>query len=224
MVREDHRLSDTHLCRKWWRYTQGWRRSCWGTSRYIRRWSWWNVFQNLTFRSSWTCNHVLDNTVLVCMMTCLLCVHIVHFTHKETTVYFSLVIDRTSVSPGIVRTLRDGWRTLCLSLTKLDNIVQTIIIGPLTLSPLAFMPSISSTSGSQYSECVFLLFLQTYRETDRFFPNSGIQLPQHDRDQFHYRHVVFSGVSQLKSKVGNILTKVTTLRITPRGTQCIRDV
>ena len=31
---------------------------------------------------------------------------------KETTVHFSEAIDRTSVSSGIVRTLRDGWRTI----------------------------------------------------------------------------------------------------------------
>ncbi len=29
----------THLCRKRWRCTQGWRRLCWITSRCIRRWS-----------------------------------------------------------------------------------------------------------------------------------------------------------------------------------------
>ena len=50
-----------------------------------------------------------------------------------------------------------------------------------------------------------LLFLQDHRETDHFFTVSGVQLEQSDRDQFHYKHVVFS--SQLKSKVGNILGK-----------------
>jgi hypothetical protein len=58
---------------------------------------------------------------------------------------------------------------------------------------------------------VGLLFLQDHRETDRFFATSGLQLAQHHRGQFHYRHVVFS--SQLKSKIGNILAKVATLRI-----------
>ena len=56
-----------------------------------------------------------------------------------------------------------------------------------------------------------LLFLQAHRETDRFFAASGVQLEQSTSDQFHYRHTVFS--SQLKSKVGNILTKAAALRI-----------
>ncbi len=62
---------------------------------------------------------------------------------------------------------------------------------------ISFMSVITSTSGH-------LLFLQTHRETDRFFAASGVQFEQSDRDQFHYHCVVFS--SQLKSKVGNILT------------------
>jgi hypothetical protein len=57
-----------------------------------------------------------------------------------------------------------------------------------------------------------LLFLQTHRGTDRFFSSSGVQLPQSISDQFHYRRAAFS--SQLKSKIGNILVKETTLRIT----------
>ncbi len=71
-------------------------------------------------------------------------------------------------------------------------------------------PAIASTSGRLHSESVRLLFLQAHRETDRFFPASGVQLPQSDRDQFHYKRV-FS--SPLKSKVDNILTKDVGLRI-----------
>jgi hypothetical protein len=59
---------------------------------------------------------------------------------------------------------------------------------------------------------VHLLFLQAHRETDRFFAASGIQLAQNDRGQFHFRRAAFS--SQLKSKVGNILSKAAALRIT----------
>jgi hypothetical protein len=73
------------------------------------------------------------------------------------------------------------------------------------------MTGITSTSGLLHSELVGLLFLQTHRETDRFFTTSGVQLPQHDRDQFHYRRAAFS--SQLKSKVDNILVKTAALRI-----------
>jgi hypothetical protein len=70
----------------------------------------------------------------------------------------------------------------------------------------------SSTSGRFHSEFVRLLFLQTHRETDRFFAVSGVQLAQSDRDQFHFRRVVFT--QQLKSRVDLTLTKETTLRIT----------
>ena len=76
---------------------------------------------------------------------------------------------------------------------------------------ISFIPVITSTSGRLHSEFVCLLFLQTHRQTDRFFPPSGVHLPQHDRGQFHFHHVSFS--SQIKSKVGNTLVKVVVLRI-----------
>ncbi len=44
-------------------------------------------------------------------------------------------------------------------------------------SSVTFMPTIPRTSGRLHGEFVCLLFLQTHRETDRFFPVSGIQLP-----------------------------------------------
>ena len=74
------------------------------------------------------------------------------------------------------------------------------------------MPAIASTSGRLHSEFVRLLFLQAHRETVRFFAASGVQLAQHDRDQFHFHRAAFS--SHLKSRVGNILVKTATLRIT----------
>jgi len=77
---------------------------------------------------------------------------------------------------------------------------------------VSFMTVIASTSGCLHSEFVYLLFLQTHRETDRFFTVSGVQFPESNRDQFHYRRVVFS--SHLKSKVVNILAKAAALRIT----------
>ena len=43
-------------------------------------------------------------------------------------------------------------------------------------NPISFMSAIASTSGSLHSELVLLLFLQTHRETDRFFAASGVQL------------------------------------------------
>ncbi len=62
------------------------------------------------------------------------------------------------------------------------------------------------------SESEIPLFLQTHRETDRFFTASGVQLAQTDRGIFHYRSTAFS--SMLKSRVGNILAKAAALRVT----------
>jgi hypothetical protein len=79
-------------------------------------------------------------------------------------------------------------------------------------SSVAFMPTIASTSGRLHSEFVCLLFLQAHRETDRFFAVSGVQLEQSTSGLYHYKRVVFS--SQIRVKVGNILAKATSLRIT----------
>ena len=54
---------------------------------------------------------------------------------------------------------------------------------------VSFIPVMTSTSGRLHSEFVRLLFLQDHRKTDRFFAVSGVQLPQHDRDHFHFRRV-----------------------------------
>jgi hypothetical protein len=62
---------------------------------------------------------------------------------------------------------------------------------------IVFMSAITSTvSGRLHGEFVFLLFLQTHRETDWFLAASGVHLAQ---SRFHFRRVVFS--SHLKSKV-----------------------
>ena len=75
---------------------------------------------------------------------------------------------------------------------------------------ISFMSMITSTSERLHSEFVCLLFLQPHRETSLFFAVSGVHLPQHHRDQFHFR-CVFS--SQFKSKIGNILDKTAELQI-----------
>jgi hypothetical protein len=74
------------------------------------------------------------------------------------------------------------------------------------------MPAISSTSGRLHSDLVRLLFLQSHRETDRFFAVSEVHLVQSYCGYFHFHRVVFS--SLLKSRVDNILSKAATLRIT----------
>jgi hypothetical protein len=76
-----------------------------------------------------------------------------------------------------------------------------------------------------------------HRETDRFFAASGVQLAQHDRDQFHFRRAAFD--QQLKSRVGLTLVKAAALRINlnidgapitstentvSRATQCMRGL
>jgi hypothetical protein len=77
---------------------------------------------------------------------------------------------------------------------------------------VSFMSPIASTSGRLHSEFVRLLFLQTHRETDRFFAASGVQFPQTNRGMFYYRRAAFS--AQFKSKVGLVLDKTAALRIT----------
>ena len=93
-----------------------------------------------------------------------------------------------------------------LILTKSYNTVLIIIIVPLILS--SFMSAIASTSDRLHCEFVCLLFLQTHQETDRFLATSGVHLAQ---SHFHFRLEMFS--SQIKSKVGHMITKTTSLRI-----------
>ncbi len=78
---------------------------------------------------------------------------------------------------------------------------------------VSFMPAIASTSGRLHSEFIRLLFLQTHRETDRFFAASGVQSAQSNlgASYFHFRRAVFS--NQLKSKCGLLLAKAAALRI-----------
>jgi hypothetical protein len=78
-------------------------------------------------------------------------------------------------------------------------------------SAVSFMPAIASTSGRLHSEFVRLLFLQTHRETDRFFAGSGVQSVDSTSDQFHFRRTAFS--SGIKSKVVLALAKTSSFRI-----------
>ncbi len=76
---------------------------------------------------------------------------------------------------------------------------------------VGFMTVIACTSGRLHREFIRILFVQDHRETDRFFVTSGVLSAQSDRGFFHYRHAAFS--SMFKSRVGNILSKATGLRI-----------
>ena len=78
-------------------------------------------------------------------------------------------------------------------------------------STVSFMPAIASTSGRLHSEFIRLLFLQAHRETDRFFPASGVQLAQSTCGLFQIRRAAFS--AQLKAKVGSTLAKAAALRV-----------
>ncbi len=80
-------------------------------------------------------------------------------------------------------------------------------------NPISFIPAMSSTSGRLHSEFIRLLFLQSHRETDRFFSTSGVQSVETNlgSSYFHFRYAVFSSI--LKSKFGNILDKAGALRI-----------
>ncbi len=77
-------------------------------------------------------------------------------------------------------------------------------------SKVSFMTVIVSTSGRLHSEFIRLLFLQVHRETDLFFPVSGVQLAQPNRGLFHFHRTVFSVT--LKVKVGITLTNTSALQ------------
>ncbi len=76
---------------------------------------------------------------------------------------------------------------------------------------VSFMSVVPNTSGRLHSEFVRLLFLQTHRETDRFFTTSGVHLAHSTSEFFHFRRVACS--TQLKSRVVLTLAKSATLRI-----------
>ncbi len=64
-------------------------------------------------------------------------------------------------------------------------------------SAVSFMPAIASTSGRLHSEYVRILFLQTHRETDRFFATSAVQLVQTQPGvQFTFHHATFLTLSE----------------------------
>ncbi len=93
-------------------------------------------------------------------------------------------------------------------LIKYGSIVLTTTTGHRTVS---FIPAITSTSDRLHGEFVRLLFLQTHRETDRFFPPSGVQSAQSTSGKFHFRRTVFP--QEIKGKVGLTLTKAVALHI-----------
>jgi hypothetical protein len=72
------------------------------------------------------------------------------------------------------------------------------------------MPVIASTSGRLHSEFIGLLFLQTHRETDRFFGTSGVQFDNRTVDSSTSDSQISS---ELLGKVGSTLTKVGALRV-----------
>ena len=82
-----------------------------------------------------------------------------------------------------------------------------------------FIPTIASTSGSLHGKFVCLLFLQDHRETDRFLAASGVQLPQ---TNFQFRHPAF--YSQIRSKVGHILSNVFQFPVQPSVSQVCRSI
>ena len=86
--------------------------------------------------------------------------------------------------------------------------VESLNTDPLCLTTVLV---VDITSDRLHREIVRILFLETHRETDRFLPDSGVQLAQTNHDIFRFHCLVF--YSQLKSKVGNILTKAVALLI-----------
>jgi hypothetical protein len=72
------------------------------------------------------------------------------------------------------------------------------------------MTDVHSTSGRLHCEFIRILFLQSFRETDRLFVSLGVLSVESDRGFLHYLLTDFS--STLKSRVGNILVKDSDLR------------
>ena len=71
---------------------------------------------------------------------------------------------------------------------------------------------IDSTSGRLHSEFIRLLFLQSHRETNRFYATSGVHPPSSTNGGlFHFGLVVFS--VQPRSKVDINLSKDEVLRV-----------
>jgi len=68
------------------------------------------------------------------------------------------------------------------------------------------MTDVVITSGCLHCELVRILFLQAHRETFLLLQEFSFHKQITTRDMFRFRHATF--FSQLKSKVGNILTKV----------------
>ncbi len=77
---------------------------------------------------------------------------------------------------------------------------------------VVFIPVIVNTSGRLHSEFIRILFLQTHRETDRFFTTSRVHLPKSTSGLFHFHRSVF--LVTLKAKVGSTLVKTADLSIT----------
>ena len=98
-----------------------------------------------------------------------------------------------------------------LPLIKYWNIALTIITTPLlSISILCAGDHGASTSGRLHSEFIRLLFLQSHRETDRFFSASGVQSPQHTSGGIYtFKRAAF--LTQLKAKVGSSLAKAATM-------------
>ncbi len=82
---------------------------------------------------------------------------------------------------------------------------------------ISLMTAIDSTSGDYMVNLCGFYFYKLIGKLTVFFSSSGVQLAHSTSGQFHYRRAAFS--SQLKSKIDNILTKATALRITS-----LRDV
>ena len=93
---------------------------------------------------------------------------------------------------------------MSLLLTKSYNTVLIIIIVPLILSSL-FLLLLVRLDVSTVNLCDFYFYRLIGK---RFLVSSGVHLAQ---STFHFLRVSFS--SQLKSKVGNILTKAEALRV-----------
>jgi hypothetical protein len=72
------------------------------------------------------------------------------------------------------------------------------------------MGTITVGNTSTVNLCKFYFVRLIWKPTD-FFVVSGVQFSQTNQDTFHFHHTVFYPSSNLKSKLGNIIPKGTSL-------------
>jgi hypothetical protein len=132
--------------------------------------------------------------------------------------YSFLIINNNSfLGPRLISFLRLHYNDINKSLNEAANDNIRKYRADYNNNPpnvVVFMTAMDGTNGRLHSDFIRLLFLQTHRETDRFFTVSGVQSAQSNLGDtcFHFR--LEAVLNQLKSKCGLLLSKTASLRVT----------